>query len=101
MRPSLVFTSGLTSTRSASSATKVSHRVAMASATPSATSAGNFAWATISRAFSMVTPALVIVDRDLREGLGVFSATSSMSMPPCTEAMARKVRLVRSRRYGT
>ncbi len=100
MRPSLVFTSGLTSTRRASSATKVSHRVTRTSATPSATSAGNFAWATISRAFSRVTPSLALTGTFARAS-GSFSATSSMSMPPCTEAMARKVRLVRSRRYET
>ncbi len=98
--PLATFASGLTSTRSASSAMKVFHRVTRTSATFSATSAGNCARATISRAFSMVTPSLAFTGT-LASFSGVSSATCSMSMPPATDAMARKVRLVRSRRYET
>ncbi len=79
---------------------KVAHRVTRTSATFSATSAGNCASATISRAFSMVTPSLAFTGT-LASFSGVSSATCSMSMPPATEAMARKVRLVRSSRYET
>lgn len=79
---------------------KVSHRVTRISATCSATSAGNFACATISRAFSMLTPSLASTGTFARAS-GFSSATTSISTPPCTDAMARKVRLVRSRRYET
>ncbi len=66
-----VLTSGLTSTRRASSAMKVSHRVTRTSATCSATSAGNFAWRD-DLAGLLDAHAFDGVDRDLREGLGVL-----------------------------
>ncbi|CAM5472024.1 hypothetical protein SBADM41S_03221 [Streptomyces badius] len=100
MRPSLVFTSGLTSTRRASSATKV-----FAQGHHGLGDTLGHVGRELRLGHDLAglddVDAGVGVDRDLREGLGVFSATSSMSMPPCTEAMARKVRLVRSRRYET
>ena len=47
-----------------------------------------------------VTPSLASTGT-LASASGFFSATSSISMPPSTDAMARKVRLVRSRRKET
>ena len=69
-------------------------------ATLSATSAGNFAASTIWRATSGVTPSMASIGV-LATASGRVSATSSISMPPSTDAMERKVRLARSRRKET
>ena len=90
-------TSGFTSTSVASSPTKVSQSLTMASAASSATSAGIFACATISSALAWSTPAIASIGTRARAS-GRSTASSSISMPPSADAIARKVRFERSSR---
>ncbi len=95
--PSGALASGLTSTRVASSAEKTSHSLMAISMTWSRTSAGNFAASTISSALARSTP--TVASTGMRASAsGLVTAISSISMPPSTLAMARKVRLERSSR---
>jgi hypothetical protein len=66
------------------------------SATAGATSAGKAAAWTISAAFAASTPEIGSTGT-LASASGAAAATSSMSIPPCTLAIARKLRWVRSR----
>jgi hypothetical protein len=95
--PSGVLASGFTSTRVASSCWKTSHSWTAMAMTWSRTSAGKFAASTISVAFAVSTPLVASMGMRARAS-GLVAATSSISMPPSTEAIARKVRLERSRR---
>ena len=63
----------------------------------STSSAGNFASATIARAFSSSTPAPGSIGICLTAS-GLVLATSSISTPPSTLAMQRYCRLARSSR---
>ncbi len=80
--------------------TKTSHSLTSTLLIWSTSSAGNFAASAISRALASVTPSMASTGI-LASASGLVAATSSISTPPSTEAMARKVRLVRSSRKET
>ena len=69
----------------------------MTSAAWSATSAGILAAATISAALARSTPAIGSIGMRASAS-GRSTASSSISMPPSADAMARNVRLERSSR---
>ncbi len=95
-----VSASGLTSTRVASSSIRTRHSFCRMSTTWALTASGNRAASTISTAFSGVQPSSAST-RIIASSSGRVAATSSISMPPATLAMARKVRLARSSRKET
>ena len=75
----------------------MAHSRSASSAAPSAASAGIRPAAMISAALPRSTP--VSGETGIRAtASGALCATSSISMPPWTEQMARKVRLARSSR---
>ncbi len=88
---------GLTSTSVASSSTKQHQSFSMSSAAPSSDFSGRPPAAAISRAFARSTPVSAETGT-LATFSGEVWATSSMSMPPAAEQMARKVRFARSSR---
>ena len=88
---------GLTSASVASSSANMHQRRSATSAAPAAASAGIRPAAMISAALTASTP--VSGDTGMRAtASGLVCATSSISMPPCTVQMERKVRLARSSR---
>jgi hypothetical protein len=95
-----VFTSGLTSTRVASSAVKTSHSLTSTSITWCRTSAGKPAVSAISAALAASTPSIGSTGTRASAS-GRSTASCSISIPPSTEAIARYVRLARSSRYDT
>ena len=88
---------GLTSTRVASSSLNMLHSRSASRAAPSAASAGMRPAAMISLALATSTPVRGLTGIRATAS-GLVCATSSISMPPCTEQMDRKVRLARSSR---
>ncbi len=95
-----VSASGLTSTSVASSSTSTRHSRSRMKATCALTASGKRAASTISAAFSGVQPSRAST-RIIASSSGRVAATSSMSMPPATLAIARYVRLARSSRNET
>ena len=88
---------GLTSTSVASSSVNTAQSRSASWAAPVSASSGSRPALTISLALSWSTPDSG--DTGMRAtASGLVCATSSISMPPCTEQIDRKVRLARSSR---
>ena len=88
IRPSAVLTNGLISTRVASSLVNTPQINSITRATSDAISVGKLACFTISRAFALSIPDTAEIGI-LTNFSGVFLATSSISIPPATDAMQR------------
>ena len=95
--PLPVSTSGLTSTSVASSSVNTAHIRSASAAAPARASSGSRPAAMISAALAASTPASGLTGIRA-SACGLVRATSSISTPPSTEHMDRKVRSARSSR---
>ena len=87
----------MTSTSVASSSVNTAHSRSAAAAAPAAASGGSPPATMISAAFTSVTPVSGSI-MTWATAPGLVCATSSISMPPCTEQIEVKVRAARSTR---